>query len=333
MLPDRTVARDGVLNVDVSQAFVDPDGDALTYAVSSSAPGVVTAAAAGARVTLTAVSAGTATIRVTATDPGGLRAAQSFTVTVMEPVTVTESVSQSASFTDDPIRPGVTPVRAVHFAELRARIDALRVAAGLGRFGWTDPVLRVGITPVRLVHLLELRQALGAAYAAAGRAAPRWTDAAPAAGGDPDPGGAPDGTARRGAGAGVGRRNRALRTHDGNPQLATTAAAHAVEQMLRVNLGPRAPSTAEVHAVALGPTRSTSRWRAWAASRRPRRPGSLNPLRPNHAPFLFLHRMLQPSGRRFSPPPAGNRLAQRRAAAPDSIWLTACSPASAGRMR
>ena len=178
-LPDRTVARDGVLNVDVSQAFVDPDGDALTYAVSSSAPGVVTAAAAGARVTLTAVSAGTATIRVTATDPGGLRAAQSFTVTVTEPV------SQSAPFTDDPIRPGVTPVRAVHFAELRARIDALRAAAGLGRFGWTDPVLRVGITPVRLAHLLELRQALGAAYAAAGRAAPRWTDAAPAAGTTP----------------------------------------------------------------------------------------------------------------------------------------------------
>ena len=178
-LPDRTVARDGVLNVDVSSAFVDPDGDALTYAVSSSAPGVVTAAAAGARVTLTAVRAGTATIRVTVTDPGGLRAAQSFTVTVTEPV------SQSAPFTDDPIRPGVTPVRAVHFAELRARIDALRVAAGLGRFGWTDPVLRPGATPVRLVHLLELRQALGAADAAAGRAAPRWTDAAPAAGTTP----------------------------------------------------------------------------------------------------------------------------------------------------
>ena len=70
------------LDVDVSQAFVDPDGDSLTYNVSSSAPHVVTASAAGARVTLTAVSVGSAQIRVTATDPGGLSATQSFRVTV-----------------------------------------------------------------------------------------------------------------------------------------------------------------------------------------------------------------------------------------------------------
>ena len=72
-LPDRTMAApDGTLTVDVSRAFVDPDGDALTYSASSSAPRVVAASATGARVTLTAV--GTATIRVTATDPGGLSA-------------------------------------------------------------------------------------------------------------------------------------------------------------------------------------------------------------------------------------------------------------------
>ena len=161
--------------MDVSPAFVDPDGDRLTYAVSSSALHVVTVLAAGARVTLTAMSAGTATIWVTATDPGGLSATQAFTVTV----------AMRAPFTDDPIVAGVTPVRAVHFTELRAHIDALREEAGLGRFRWTDPVLRAGMTPVRLVHLLELREALGAAYTAAGRAEPRWTDAAPTAGTTP----------------------------------------------------------------------------------------------------------------------------------------------------
>ena len=83
-------------------------------------------------------------------------------------------------FTDDPLRPGVTPVRAVHFTELRERIDALREAAGLGRFRWTDPVLRAG-TPVRFVHLAELRSALAAAYGAAGRPVPRWTDPSPTA--------------------------------------------------------------------------------------------------------------------------------------------------------
>ena len=176
-LPNRTLAPDGTLTVDVSRVFVDPDGDALTYTVSSSAPGVVAARVAGARVTLTAVGDGTATIRVTATDPGGLSAIQSFTVTV--------STTVSGSFTDDPLQPGVTPVKAVHFTELRTRIDALRSAAGLLRFSWTDPVLRAGVTRVRRVHLLELRAALVEAYRASGRAAPRWTDTSPAAGSTP----------------------------------------------------------------------------------------------------------------------------------------------------
>ena len=177
ILPNRSLASAGTLDVNVSRAFVDPDGDALAYAASSSAPQVVTARAAGAVVTLTAAREGAATIRVTATDPGELSAIQSFTVTVSRTV--------SGSFTDDPLRPGVTPVKAVHFTELRTRIDALRSAAGLTRFSWTDPALRAGETRVRRVHLLELRAALAEAYGAAGRSAPRWTDASPSAGSTP----------------------------------------------------------------------------------------------------------------------------------------------------
>ena len=172
-LPDRTLpAPPGMLAVDVGRAFADPDGDALAYTVSSSAPHVVTVGVAGVRVTFTSVAAGMATIGVTATDPGGLRAPGSFTVTV----------AAAGTFTDDPIRPGSTPVRAIHFTELRTRIDALRREAGLSPFAWTDPVLTAGVTPVRLAHLLELREALAAAYAGAGPAAPVWTDATPAAG-------------------------------------------------------------------------------------------------------------------------------------------------------
>ena len=172
-LPDQSLAPASTLDVDVSQAFDDPDGDPLTYMVSSSSPNVATVQALGPRVSLTAVGVGLATIEVTATDPAGLSATQSFRVRVRAP------------FTDDPLVPGVTPIKAVHFTELRARIDVLREEAGLGRFPWTDPVLRPGVTRVRLVHLLELREALSAAYAAVGRAVPRWTDAAPTAGSIP----------------------------------------------------------------------------------------------------------------------------------------------------
>ena len=85
--------------VDVSGAFLDPDGDPLTYAVSSSAPGVATVemaktgGSAGARgpagsmLTLTPRAAGETTVTVTATDAGGSggTATQSFRVTVPVP--------------------------------------------------------------------------------------------------------------------------------------------------------------------------------------------------------------------------------------------------------
>ena len=158
--------------VEVSGAFRDPDGDVLSYGAMSSSPTVAALRVSGSSVTVTPVSVGTATVTVTATDVAGSNttAMQAFRVRVM------------ASLRDEVIRPGVTPVRAVHFMDLRARIDALRSETGLGRFVWTDPVLTAGVTPVRLVHLLELRSALGAAYAAAGRGTPAWTDATPVVG-------------------------------------------------------------------------------------------------------------------------------------------------------
>ena len=88
-------------------------------------------------------------------------------------------------FTDDPIVPGVTRIKAIHVTELRTRIDAARTSAGLGQFAWTDPTLIAGVTPVRLTHLLELRAALAAGFEAGGRVAPRWTDSAPVAGATP----------------------------------------------------------------------------------------------------------------------------------------------------
>ena len=75
-------------------------------------------------------------------------------------------------WTDDPLVPGRTPIKAVHFAELRARINDLSIGCGGTAFSFTDPTLTVGVTPVRALHVTELRTALDAAYAACGRPRP-----------------------------------------------------------------------------------------------------------------------------------------------------------------
>ncbi len=175
-IPGQTLAAGGrAASVGVARYFTDPDGDALTYTARSSRTGIVTAAVSGSTVTLTPVAAGTATVTVTARDPDGLSATQSMAVTV-------QAAGGVNGFTDDPLVAGVTPVRAVHFRELRTRIDGLRTQAGLSAYAWTDPTLRAGVTPVRSVHLTELRTALRQAYAAAGQPPPAYTDAVVRAG-------------------------------------------------------------------------------------------------------------------------------------------------------
>ena len=66
----------------VSEWFIDPDGDALTYAASSSDTAVALANLTDGELTVWSVAAGTTTITVTATDPGELSAELSFQVTV-----------------------------------------------------------------------------------------------------------------------------------------------------------------------------------------------------------------------------------------------------------
>ena len=169
-IPAQTLAVGGrPASVNVARYFTDPDGDALTYAARSSRTGVVTAAVSGSTVTLAPVAAGTATVTVTARDPAGLSATQSMAVTV-------QAVGGVNGFTDDPLVPGVTPVKAVHFRELRTRIDTLRTRSGLSTYAWTDPTLRAGVTGVRSVHLTELRTALNQAYDAGGQPQPAYTD-------------------------------------------------------------------------------------------------------------------------------------------------------------
>ena len=95
-IPDRTMTAGASTTIDLSDTFDDPDGDALIYTAHSSVPGVATTSVSGITLSITAVSAGTVTITVTAADrssghPDRLTAVDQFTVTV-ELVTVPQAV-------------------------------------------------------------------------------------------------------------------------------------------------------------------------------------------------------------------------------------------------
>jgi hypothetical protein len=88
--------------------------------------------------------------------------------------------SVAQTFTDDPLVPGITSVRAVHITELRTRINALRAANGMASFVFTDPNLTG--TAMRAVHVTELRTALGQVYSQLAMTAPTFADSAIAPG-------------------------------------------------------------------------------------------------------------------------------------------------------
>jgi hypothetical protein len=92
-----------------------------------------------------------------AAEPDGLYRTDVFVVSLLAGI-----------FTDEPLVVGVTPLKAIHITELRARIDLLRVAYDLSPYPWADPSLGPG-TLVRVAHVADLRTALQQAYEAAGR--------------------------------------------------------------------------------------------------------------------------------------------------------------------
>ncbi|WP_423929172.1 Ig-like domain-containing protein [Candidatus Palauibacter sp.] len=81
-IPDVTVDAGRTSRVSMFFYFDDPDRDRLTYTPVSSDETVATVTASSSSVTVEGVARGTAEITVTARDPGGLEAQQSFMVTV-----------------------------------------------------------------------------------------------------------------------------------------------------------------------------------------------------------------------------------------------------------
>ncbi len=152
---------------DLRPHFRDPDGDRLSFSAVSSDPAAARPSVAGSSLEVLALRPGTPRIELTAADPSGASAWTLFYVEVtVEP------------FTDPVITARETAVRAVHFAELRIRVEALVRRAGLRRRPWTDPVLSPGTTLVRAAHVSELRGAVDDLRRARGLPVQAWTDPA-----------------------------------------------------------------------------------------------------------------------------------------------------------
>ena len=96
-IPDLQLVKGDSVTFDVADYFSDPDGDNLAYTVATSDAATATAASDGSSVTVAAITQGSATISVTATDPGGLSATQSFGVTVHRPPFVVNFATPAVS--------------------------------------------------------------------------------------------------------------------------------------------------------------------------------------------------------------------------------------------
>ncbi len=100
-IPSQTVTEGETATVNVSSYFNDPDGDALTYSAATSNAAVAGVSVSGSTMTIAGVAPGTASVTVTARDPGGLEAAQSASVTVQRanqaPVTAGAIPSQTVT--------------------------------------------------------------------------------------------------------------------------------------------------------------------------------------------------------------------------------------------
>ena len=126
---------------------------------SGTATGTTSWTASGIR-----LKPGTNVLTVTARDAAGNIATRTLTVTL------------SFKFSDDPLAPGSTPIKAMHLTELRTATESVGAAYGLATFNWTDPTLTPGLTNAKVVHLTELRSAMILLYQTAGQTLPPWSD-------------------------------------------------------------------------------------------------------------------------------------------------------------
>ena len=154
----------------------------LTITLSGSGSGTVTATGISCESDCTESYASGTVVALTATPASG----SVFTSWSGDGDCADGSVTMSAaracaakfttSFSDATLTSGGTLIKVVHVAELRTRINVVRVACGLGAYTFTDTTLSAGSTTVKAVHFTELRTALGQAYTQCGQTPPTYTN-------------------------------------------------------------------------------------------------------------------------------------------------------------
>ncbi|WP_405173389.1 S-layer homology domain-containing protein [Paenibacillus sp. FSL H8-0260] len=112
--PISALITSGVQNVDISNVFIDPDGDPLTFAAASSNASVATVSVNGNHLNLLPVDSGTAMITITAMDgQGGVNTATfAFTVTSNQPPIAISGITTQL------LTPGITAPRTFDLAQL-----------------------------------------------------------------------------------------------------------------------------------------------------------------------------------------------------------------------
>ncbi|OME54795.1 hypothetical protein BSK66_18650 [Paenibacillus odorifer] len=112
--PISALITNGVQNVDISNVFIDPDGDPLTFAAASSDASVATVSVNGNHLNLVPVDSGTALITITAMDSqGGVNTATFvFTVTSNQPPIAISGITTQL------LTPGITAPRIFDLAQL-----------------------------------------------------------------------------------------------------------------------------------------------------------------------------------------------------------------------
>ena len=184
VLPSLDLLVDTFRGIGLSAVFFDPNGDPLrfvAYDLDSVERSVDAWTVRNWLYVSTSDEVGSDLVRVTATDIHQRRVTHEFLVTVKA-----RPDRAPLRFTDPTLVPGVTPVRAAHFQELRDAIDTLLVDAGWPAFEWwTDPVLTPGVTPIKSDHYGDLTAAIDLLYLVLDRPSPFGPDYPFAFSGDP----------------------------------------------------------------------------------------------------------------------------------------------------